>query len=363
MHDFFPIKKVDYIEMYVSNAKQAMHYFAKAFGFKPIAYSGLETKNREFTSYVLKQKNITLVLSSPLHPDHPIAEFVKLHGDGVKDIALQVEDAERSYTEAVERGAIDIQAPQTFQDDNGILKKAIVGTYGDTVHSIIERKDYTGIFAPGYVPYTLDLETPDTGILGVDHIVGNVELNKMEYWVEYYEKAFGFTQMIHFDDDDISTEYSALMSKVMEGGNGKIKFPINEPAEGKRKSQIQEYLDFYHGPGVQHLAITTPNILKTVQTLRENGVEFLSVPDTYYEDLKARVGDIDEEVEAIKALNILVDRDDEGYLLQIFTKPIVDRPTLFIEIIQRKGSRGFGAGNFKALFEAIEREQALRGNL
>lgn len=363
MEDFFPIKKVDYIELYVGNAKQAMHYFGKGYGFKPIAYSGLETKNREFTSYVLKQKGIRLVVSSSLSAEHPIADFVRLHGDGVKDIALEVDNVENAYNEAVSRGAIAIQEPTEYADEHGVWKKAIVGTYGDTVHSLIERHAYSGPFAPGYVEYSSPFETEETGLLGVDHIVGNVELNKMEEWVNYYEKAFGFTQMIHFDDDDISTEYSALMSKVMQGGDGRIKFPINEPAEGKRKSQIQEFLDFYNTPGVQHIAVTTSNIIKTVAELKKNGVEFLSVPPSYYADLRERVGEIAEEVKDLEALDILVDRDEEGYLLQIFTKPVVDRPTLFFEIIQRKGSRGFGAGNFKALFEAIEREQEKRGNL
>ncbi|GAA0374236.1 4-hydroxyphenylpyruvate dioxygenase [Bacillus horti] len=363
MEDFFPIKKVDYIELFVGNAKQAMHFYCKGFGFKPVAYSGLETKNRETTSYVLKQKGIRLIVTSSLSDTHPIADFVKLHGDGVKDIALEVDDVESAYNEAVVRGAIALQPPEEIQDEYGVWKKAIVGTYGDTIHSLIERKDYTGPFAPGYTAYHAAFQTEETGLLGIDHIVGNVELNKMEEWVSYYEKAFGFTQMIHFDDDDISTEYSALMSKVMQGGDGRIKFPINEPAEGKRKSQIQEYLDFYKTPGVQHIALTTSNIIHTVSTLRDKGVEFLNVPASYYEDLRQRVGDIEEEIKDLENLDILVDRDEEGYLLQIFTKPVVDRPTLFFEIIQRKGSRGFGAGNFKALFEAIEREQALRGNL
>lgn len=363
MQDFFPIKKVDYIELYVGNAKQAMHYFMKGFGFTPVAYSGLETGQREQVSYVLKQKNMRFVLSSSLVTDHPISEFIKLHGDGVKDIALEVDNVENAYKEAISRGAISIQEPQEFSDQNGVYKKAIIGTYGDTIHSLIERGQYNGVFAPGYEGYEISYQVEETGLLGIDHIVGNVELNKMEEWVAYYENVFGFEQLIHFGDEDISTEYSALMSKVMQDGLGRIKFPINEPAEGKRKSQIQEYLDFYNGPGVQHLALTTSNIVKTVGMLRENGVDFLNVPDTYYEELKDRVGNIDEEIEALKKLNILVDRDDEGYLLQIFTKPIVDRPTLFIEIIQRKGSKGFGVGNFKALFEAIEREQERRGNL
>lgn len=363
MEDIFPIKKVDYIEIYVGNAKQSMHFFAKGFGFKPVAYSGLETKNRERSSYVLKQKNMYLVLSSSFSPDHPIADFVKLHGDGVKDIALEVENVETAYKESVGRGAIPIQEPMEYSDEHGVWKKAIIGTYGDTVHSLVERTNYKGVFAPGYQPYESSIKTETTGLLGIDHIVGNVELNEMEKWVKYYEDAFGFKQLIHFDDKDISTEYSALMSKVMQDGLGRIKFPINEPAEGKRKSQIQEYLDFHGAAGVQHIAITTADILKTVSHLRQNGIEFLTVPESYYSDLKERIGQIDEEVEELRNLNILVDKDDEGYLLQIFTKPVVDRPTLFIEIIQRKGSRGFGAGNFKALFEAIEREQEIRGNL
>jgi 4-hydroxyphenylpyruvate dioxygenase len=363
MQDFFPIRKVDYIELYVGNAKQSMHFFMKAFGFSPIAYSGLETQHRERTSYVLKQKGIRLVLSAALTADHPIADFVKLHGDGVKDIALEVDDVENAYKEAVSRGAIPVQEPQEFSDEHGVWKKAMIGTYGETVHSLVERKNYNGAFAPGYKTYETSYKADETGLLGIDHIVGNVELNKMEKWVEYYEKAFGFEQVIHFSDDAISTDYSALMSKVMQDGLGRIKFPINEPAEGKRKSQIQEYLDFHGTPGVQHIAITTPDICKTVAHLHKNGVEFLSVPDTYYEELRERAGDIDEEIDELKRLHILLDRDDEGYLLQIFTKPVVDRPTLFIEIIQRKGSRGFGVGNFKALFEAIEREQELRGNL
>jgi 4-hydroxyphenylpyruvate dioxygenase len=363
MQDIFPIKKVDYIEMYVGNAKQAMHFFMKGFGFKPIAYSGLETGNRDRVSYVLKQKNIRLVLSSALNSTHEISDFLTLHGDGVKDIALEIDDLENAYKEAVSRGAIAIQKPEVYTDELGTFKRAVIGTYGDTVHSLIERTNYSGVFAPGFEAYESPYDVRETGILGIDHIVGNVELNKMEDWVKYYEDVFGFEQLIHFGDEDISTEYSALMSKVMQDGLGRIKFPINEPAEGKRKSQIQEYLDFYNGPGVQHLAITTSNIVKTVSALKENGIDFLTVPDTYYDDLKERVGDIDEEVEALKKLSILVDCDDEGYLLQIFTKPVVDRPTLFIEIIQRKGSRGFGVGNFKALFEAIEREQERRGNL
>ncbi|MFC5773127.1 4-hydroxyphenylpyruvate dioxygenase [Ectobacillus antri] len=360
VEDFFPVRDVDYLEMYVGNAKQACHYFTTAFGFKPVAYSGLETGNRERVSYVLQQRNMRLVLSGSLGENHKIAEFVKKHGDGVKDVALLVDDLDKAYTEAVERGAIAIEPPVALTDENGTIKKAVIATYGDTVHTLIERKDYKGVFMPGYQPIELSIPFEETGLIGVDHVVGNVE--NMEEWVSYYENVMGFKQMIHFDDDDISTEYSALMSKVMTNGS-RIKFPINEPAEGKRKSQIQEYLEFYNGAGVQHLALLTNDIIKTVSALRANGVEFLETPDSYYEELTERVGKIDEEIDKLKELKVLVDRDDEGYLLQIFTKPIVDRPTLFIEIIQRKGSRGFGEGNFKALFEAIEREQERRGNL
>ncbi|MGM9986324.1 MAG: 4-hydroxyphenylpyruvate dioxygenase [Bacillaceae bacterium] len=360
MVDFFPVRDVDYLELYVGNAKASAYYFAKAFGFQLIAYSGLETGNREKVSYVLKQGNAKLVLSGALNDSSDIAQFVKQHGDGVKDIALLVDDVEKAYHEGVKRGAIEIMAPTTLQDKDGMIKKAIIGTYGDTIHTLIERKNYQGIFLPGYEPIEWTLSSQPTGLIAVDHVVGNVE--EMEEWVSYYENVMGFTQMIHFDDDDISTEYSALMSKVMTNGS-RIKFPINEPATGKRKSQIQEYLEFNNGAGVQHIALLTNDIISTIKKLRENGAEFLSTPDSYYEDLGQRVGEIDEEIEKLRELKILVDRDDEGYLLQIFTKPVVDRPTLFLEIIQRKGSRGFGEGNFKALFEAIEREQARRGNL
>jgi 4-hydroxyphenylpyruvate dioxygenase len=358
--DLFPVKDVDYLELYVGNAKQASHYFCNAFGFKVVAYAGLETGNREKISYVLQQKNIRFVLSGTLNQDSKIAQFVKVHGDGVKDIALCVDDVEQAFEGAVERGAIAISPPEVLTDEHGTVKIATIGTYGDAVHTLVERKGYKGAFMPGYKSLERNIPSEETGLIGVDHVVGNVEY--MEEWVEYYEKVMGFTQMIHFDDEDISTEYSALMSKVMTNG-GRIKFPINEPAEGKRKSQIQEYLEYYNGAGVQHLALLTSDIISTVAKLKANGVEFLQTPTSYYEELTARVGTIDEEIEKLKELNILVDRDDEGYLLQIFTKPIVDRPTLFIEIIQRKGSKGFGEGNFKALFEAIEREQELRGNL
>ncbi|MEW9051033.1 MAG: 4-hydroxyphenylpyruvate dioxygenase [Neobacillus sp.] len=359
-NDFFPVRDVDYIEIYTGNAKQACHFFTTAFGFKPVAYSGLETGNRETVSYVLQQKKIRLVLTGAYQEDTEVANFVKNHGDGVKDIALLVDDVEHAFANAVERGAIALAAPFELRDEKGVVKKAVLGTYGDTIHTLVERKNYQGEFMPGYEPYSVYLPIKDAGLIGIDHVVGNVE--RMEEWVEYYSKVMGFVEMKHFSDKDITTEYSALMSKVMHNG-GRIKFPINEPAEGKRKSQIQEYLEFYNGSGVQHLAILTEDIVSTVTTLKENGVEFLKTPSTYYEDLGQRIGKIDEEIGKLQELNILVDRDDEGYLLQIFTKPIVDRPTLFIEVIQRKGARGFGEGNFKALFESIEREQERRGNL
>lgn len=360
MEDFFPVRDVDHLEFYVGNAKQSSYYLARAFGFKIVAYSGLETGNREKVSYVLVQKNMRFVVSGALSSDNRIAEFVKTHGDGVKDVALLVDDVDKAYSEAVKRGAVAIAPPVELTDENGTLKKAVIGTYGDTIHTLVERKNYKGTFMPGFQKVEFNIPFEESGLIAVDHVVGNVE--KMEEWVSYYENVMGFKQMIHFDDDDISTEYSALMSKVMTNGS-RIKFPINEPADGKRKSQIQEYLEFYNGAGVQHLALLTNDIVKTVEALRANGVEFLDTPDTYYDELTARVGKIDEEIDRLKELKILVDRDDEGYLLQIFTKPIVDRPTLFIEIIQRKGSRGFGEGNFKALFESIEREQERRGNL
>ncbi len=358
--DFFPVKEVDYLEIYSGNAKQSCHYFCTAFGFKPVAYSGLETGNRETVSYVLQQRKIRLVITGTLTDSSRVSGFINKHGDGVKDIALTVDDVEKAYQAAVSRGAIEIQPPYEMKDEHGIVKKAVIGTYGDTIHTLIERNNYKGVFLPGYELYETNVPFEDAGFIGIDHVVGNVE--RMEEWVNYYANVMGFKEMKHFTDKDITTEYSALMSKVMHNG-GRIKFPINEPAEGKRKSQIEEYLEYYNGPGVQHLAILTEDIVKTVSILRKNGVEFLSTPDSYYEMLSDRVGKIDEEIDKLKELNILVDRDDEGYLLQIFTKPIVDRPTLFIEVIQRKGARGFGEGNFKALFESIEREQERRGNL
>lgn len=359
--EVFPVQNIHHVELYVGNAKQAAYYYSRAFGFNIKAYRGLETGCRDRVSYVLEQGAMRFVVTGTLEDNTDVASFVKLHGEGTKDIALKVSNIEEAYKGAIERGGIAIREPWTESDENGLVKKAIIGTYGDTIHTLIENVNYKGSFLPGYQSYEFEIGSSSTGLIGIDHIVGNVE--NMEEWTTYYEKVFGFNVLKHFDDEDISTEYSALMSKVMMNGTGRIKFPINEPAEGKRKSQIQEYLDFYKGPGVQHLALLTNDIIATVKALKENGVEFLYTPSTYYEDLQARVGEIDEDLRKLQELNILVDRDDEGYLLQIFTKPIVDRPTLFIEIIQRKGALGFGDGNFKALFESIEREQERRGNI
>ncbi len=359
--ELFPVKSIHHVEIYVGNAKQAAYFYAKAFGFNVKAYRGLETGCRDRVSYVLEQGAIRLVVTGALEDSTDVAAFVKLHGEGAKDIALKVSDVEKAYRGAVERGGIAIREPWVEKDGNGSVKKAVIGTYGDTVHTLVETIDYKGPFLPGYEASALKINHEPTGLLGIDHIVGNVE--SMDEWTSYYENVFGFNVLKHFDDEDISTEYSALMSKVMMNGTGRIKFPINEPAEGKRKSQIQEYLDFYKGAGVQHLALLTNDIVATITALRANGVEFLDTPAAYYEELTERVGKIDEDVKKLQELSILVDRDDEGYLLQIFTKPIVDRPTLFIEIIQRKGALGFGDGNFKALFESIEREQERRGNI
>lgn len=361
--DFLPINGTDHIEFYCGNAKQSAYYYQSAFGFELIAYAGPETGVKEKASYVLKQNKVTLVLTTALNPTHEIAEHVRLHGDGVKSLALWVDDAEYSFNETVKRGAVPHRIPEILHDEHGSVKIASIKTYGDTIHTFIERKDYNGIFMPGYIQKKSELRTIPVGLKHVDHCVGNVELGKMNEWVRFYEEVMGFSVLLTFDDKDISTEYSALMSKVVSNGNGYIKFPINEPAEGKKKSQIEEYLDFYQGPGVQHIAIEVESILETVGELRRRGVEFLVVPESYYDDVLQRVGEIDEDIQDLKKLNILVDRDDAGYLLQIFTKPVEDRPTLFYEIIQRKGARSFGKGNFKALFESIEREQALRGNL
>jgi 4-hydroxyphenylpyruvate dioxygenase len=363
MTDHLPLQGIDYVQFYVGNAKQFAYYLVRGFGFRVTAYSGMETGLRDRTSYVLEQGDCRFVVTSALSAEHPISEFVKKHGDGVKEIAFTVDDAETAYTSSVARGAKAVSAVESMHDDQGTVRTAVIGTYGDTVHVFVERNHYTGVFLPGYQGIDDPFKGTAKGLLSIDHIVGNVELGKMEEWVRYYEQALGFVQFKHFSDDDITTEYSALMSKVMQNGGGKIKFPINEPATGKRKSQIQEYLDFYGSPGVQHIALKTHDILATVSALKEAGIEFLSAPDAYYEELWERIGEIDEDVKKIQDLNILVDRDEEGYLLQIFTKPLMDRPTVFIEIIQRKGSRGFGNGNFKALFEAIEKEQERRGNL
>jgi len=361
--DFLPIEAIDHVELYVGNAKQAAHFYRTAFGFTVKAYAGLETGVRDRTSYFLEQGEIRLVVTGALSPESPIAEHVRKHGDGVKDIALRVENCEKAYSEVMKRGVTSVTEPTEFMDQNGVLKKATVAAYGDTVHSFIERKGYGGTFAPGYRPVTGMPQGKPTGIVAIDHMVANVELGRMMDWVRFYEEVMGFSQFQTFDDKDISTEYSALMSKVMAGGHGKVKFPINEPAGGKKKSQIQEYLDFYGGPGIQHIAVLTGDIVATVEALQQNGVQFLDTPDSYYDTLQERVGAIDEPLTDLRRLKILVDRDEEGYLLQIFSKPVQDRPTLFFEVIQRKGSRSFGKGNFRALFEAIEREQALRGNL
>jgi 4-hydroxyphenylpyruvate dioxygenase len=362
-HDAFPINGTDYVEFYVGNAKQAAHYYRAAFGFELIGYRGPETGIRDRASYLLSQNKLRFVFTCPLGPDGPIADHVNRHGDGVRDIAFWVEDARQAFKTAVERGATPVQTPTVMQDDRGEIVIASIRTYGDTIHSLVERRNYTGLFMPGFVPAESPYTPQSTGLLYVDHCVGNVELGKMNEWVGFYERVLGFFNLLSFDDKDISTEYSALMSKVMSNGNGRIKFPINEPAAGKKKSQIDEYLEFYRGPGVQHIALATNNIIETVTELRSRGVEFLKVPGSYYDTVLDRVGTIDESLEPLRDLGILVDRDDEGYLLQIFSKPVEDRPTLFYEIIQRKGAKSFGAGNFKALFEAIEREQAARGNL
>lgn len=359
--DFLKLKDVDHVHFWVGNAKHAMYYWWKGFGFKPVAYSGLETGNRKFASYVLESGQARFVVSAPYGPTSELAGHHLVHGDGVKVIAFEVDDVEEAWQATTSRGAQSEWMPREESDDSGDFRTSAIRAYGEVLHVFVDRGDYNGVFAPTYEP--LDMPHNDAGIAAIDHIVGNVQLGKMNYWVNWYHQVMGFRQLMHFDDKDISTEYSALMSKVMENGTGRIKFPINEPAEGKRKSQIEEYLDFYHGPGSQHIAMITGNIIKTMEKLHANGIEFLRVPDTYYENLPDRVGDIDEDIKAINELGILVDRDDEGYLLQVFSRPIQDRPTSFIEIIQRKGSRGFGKGNFKALFESLELEQDRRGNL
>lgn len=361
--DFMPINGTDYIEMYVGNSKQAAHFYKTAFGFQDLAYAGLETGLTDRESYVVVQDKIRLILTSPLKSGTDIGRHIDAHGDGVKVVALWVDNATHAYNEATARGAKSYMEPTTEKDAHGKVVKSGIYTYGETVHIFIERKDYHGIFLPGYKKWETTYNPEPTGLKYVDHMVGNVGWNRMNTWVKFYEDVLGFKQILSFDDKDISTDYTALMSKVMSNGNGRIKFPINEPAEGKKKSQVEEYLDFYEGEGVQHIAVATDNIIDTVTKLRDRGIEFLRVPSTYYDDLLDRVGQIDEDIEPLKELGVLVDRDDEGYLLQLFTKPIEPRPTLFFEIIQRKGAKSFGKGNFKALFEAIEREQELRGTL
>ena len=361
--DFLPLNGTDYLEFYVGNAKQSAYYYQSAWGYELVAYAGLETGVKDRASYVLQQGKIRLVLTTSFDPNSEITKHVAKHGDGVKVLALWVDDAEKSFNETVKRGAKPFSPPQTMKDEFGEVTTASIHTYGETLHTFVERKNYKGIFLPGYKPAKSLLKTSPVGLKVVDHCVGNVELGKMNQWVKFYEEVMGFKLLITFDDTDISTEFTSLMSKVVSNGNGYVKFPINEPAKGKKKSQIDEYLEFYRGAGVQHIALLTEDIISTVAELRKRGVDFLNVPNTYYDDLFARVGKIDEDIEKIKAMNILVDRDEEGYLLQLFTKPVEDRPTVFFEIIQRKGAKSFGKGNFKALFEAIEREQEQRGTL
>jgi 4-hydroxyphenylpyruvate dioxygenase len=360
--DFLQIKAIDHVHFYVGNAKHAMYYWWKAYGFKPVAYSGLETGNRDYASYVVESGQVRFVLSAPYSPTSELAAHHMVHGDGVKAIALQVDDVEKAWKETTTRGGKSAWAPREQKDDFGFYRTSAIFTYGETLHVFVDRDDYKGVFAPSYRAIK-DKDAQSTGLAAIDHIVGNVQLGKMNEWVKFYHQVMGFRQLMHFDDKDISTEYSALMSKVMQNGNGRVKFPINEPAEGKKKSQIEEYLDYYLTPGAQHIAMITGDIIKTVTQLKSNGVEFLRVPESYYEVLPERVGKIDENMQAVHDLGLLVDRDDEGYLLQIFTKPIQDRPTMFVEVIQRHGSQSFGKGNFKALFEALEMEQEQRGNL
>ncbi|SFW53238.1 4-hydroxyphenylpyruvate dioxygenase [Cellulophaga fucicola] len=361
--DFLPLLGTDYVELYVGNAKQAAHYYMSAWGFQPLAYAGLETGLKDRVSYVIQQGKIRLILTSPLNSGGDINKHIDAHGDGVKAIALWVDDATKSYKETTSRGAQSYFEPRKEKDANGEVVFSGIHTYGETVHVFVERSNYKGVFLPGYKAWNPHYKPTDVGLKFIDHIVGNVGWNEMNKWCEFYAKVMGFAQLVSFDDKDISTEYTALMSKVMSNGNGRIKFPINEPAEGRKKSQIEEYIDFYNGSGVQHMALATDNIIETVTALRDRGIEFLTVPSSYYEDVLDRVGEIDEDLAPLKELGILIDKDEEGYLLQIFTKPILDRPTMFIEIIQRKGAKSFGKGNFKALFEAIEREQESRGTL
>ena len=361
--DFLPLQGTDYVEFYVGNAKQAAHFYKTAFGFQSLAYAGPETGMKDKVSYVIRQNKLTFVLTTPLRTDNPIADHIYKHGDGVKVIALKVEDATSAFEETTKRGGKVYQQPTLLKDDKGEVVISGIHTYGETVHLFIERKNYTGVFMPGFREWKSEYNPTSTGLLYVDHCVGNVGWNQMNLWVKFYEEVMGFRNILSFDDKDISTEYSALMSKVMSNGNGFVKFPINEPAEGKKKSQVEEYLDFYNGEGVQHVAIATADIVATVTEMQKRGIEFLNIPASYYETVLDRVGKIDEDLEPLQRLGVLIDRDEEGYLLQIFSKPLEDRPTLFFEIIQRKGAKSFGKGNFKALFEALEREQDARGNL
>ncbi len=361
--DFLPLNGTDYVEFYVGNAKQAAHYYQTAYGFQPLAYAGLETGLKDRTSYALRQGKITFVFTTALEPEHEIQQHCNLHGDGVKVVALWVDDATRSWEETTARGARSYMEPTKQEDENGHVILSGIHTYGDTVHVFVERSQYKGIFLPGFRSWDPVYKPGDCGLTYVDHMVGNQDWNEMNVWAEFYAKVMGFEQLISFDDKDISTDYTALMSKVMANSNMRVKFPLNEPAEGKKKSQIEEYIDYYKGAGVQHVAMATDNILETIPALRSQGVEFLHVPDTYYETLRERVGNIDEDIELLRKHRILVDRDEDGYLLQLFTKPVQDRPTVFYEIIQRKGATSFGKGNFKALFEAIELEQQNRGTL
>ncbi len=362
-NDFLPLQGTDHVEFYVGNAKQAAHYYKSAFGFESLAYAGPETGVKDRSSYVIRQNKLIFVFTTSLRTGTEIADHVYKHGDGVKVLALKVDDATYAWEETTKRGGVSFMAPRKLQDEHGEIILSGIETYGETVHLFVERKNYQGEFMPGYVKWESACKPESTGLLYVDHCVGNVGWNQMNVWVKYYEEVMGFQNILTFDDKDISTEYSALMSKVMSNGNGFVKFPINEPAEGKKKSQVEEYLEFYQGEGVQHIAIATNNIIETVSELQKRGVTFLNIPDSYYATVLNRVGKIDEDLEPLQRLGILIDRDEEGYLLQIFSKPLQDRPTLFFEIIQRKGARSFGKGNFKALFEALEREQDLRGNL
>ena len=361
--DFLPLNGTDYVEFYVGNAKQAAHFYKTALGFQSLAYAGPETGVKDKVSYVINQNKLTFVLTTPLRTANPIADHIYKHGDGVKFIALKVDDATDAWNQTTNRGGKSYMEPQTLKDEMGTVVMSGIETYGETVHLFIERKNYTGVFMPGFKKWESIYNPTETGLLYVDHCVGNVGWNQMNPWVKFYEDVMGFKNILTFDDNDISTEYSALMSKVMSNGNGYVKFPINEPAEGKKKSQVEEYLDFYNGEGVQHVALATGNIIETVTELQKRGIEFLKIPDSYYAEVLDRVGHIDEDLKPLQELGILIDRDEEGYLLQIFSKPVEDRPTVFFEIIQRKGARSFGKGNFKALFEALEREQDARGNL